>query len=294
MKLPAGVEVTRLTVAGRETLATGGPGEAGFALPPGVTEVVLQFREQAPLGVFTRTPVVDLGLPGANIQARLELPAERWLLAVRGATPLGPAVLYWGWLATVVVVGLGLSTLRDTPLSRWQWFGYALGLSQATPGNFVLAVAWLAALGVRRRHPVTGSAAGFNLVQIGLVLLALAGLAALYETLGAGLLGLPRMQVTGGGSTATSLAWTFDRVAGPVPSCLAVTVPLLVFRGLMLLWAIWLAQALVRWLRWGFVCLTEGGGWRKVSVVLRRAVRAGGQAGGPGRPEGDDRGPQKP
>ena len=47
--------------------------------------------------------------------------------------------------------------------------------------------------------------------------LTLAGLAALYVTLQSGLLGLPRTQVGGGGSTATALVWTFDRVAGAVP-----------------------------------------------------------------------------
>jgi hypothetical protein len=267
--LPPGAEVTRLTVAGRETSPAGGPGEIGFALSPGVNEVTLSFRERSPLGLITRTPALGLGLAAANVETRLEMPRDRWLLAVRGDTPLGPAVLYWGWLAAVTAISFGLAAVPGTPLTRWQWFCYALGLSQATPGNFVLAAAWLAALGLRRRHPVTGSALAFNTVQVLLALLSLAGLWALYETLGAGLLGLPRMQVAGGGSTAASLAWTFDLTAGPVPVCTAVTAPMLAYRGLMLIWAVWLAWSLVRWLRWGFDCLTEGGGWRKVSVAIR-------------------------
>jgi hypothetical protein len=30
----------------------------------------------------------------------------------------------------------------------------------------------------------------------------------------------------------------------------------------MLAWALWLALALLRWLRWGWESLTAGGGWR--------------------------------
>ncbi|MHC1788387.1 hypothetical protein [Solidesulfovibrio sp.] len=281
VKLPAGAEATRLTVAGRETLPTGGPDAVGFALPPGVTEVVLNFREAVPLGFASATPAVDLGLPGANVAVTLELPADRWLLAVGGPTPLGPAVLYWGWLAAVAAMGLGLSCLRDTPLSRLGWLAYALGLSQATPENFVLAVAWIAALGWRRRHPIETGAVVFNIVQVLLVLLTLAGLEALYETLGAGLLGVPRMQVAGNGSTAAMLAWTFDRVAGIVPTCTAFGVSMLVFRGLMLAWALWLAWSLLRWLRWGFDSLTAGGGWRAVRMAVRLPGR-GRPAGGPG------------
>ncbi|KHK03599.1 hypothetical protein [Desulfovibrio sp. TomC] len=287
VKLPAGAEVTRLTVAGRETLPTGEAGEVGFALPPGVTEVVLNLRERTPLGFLTETPAVDLGIPGTNVAVTLELPAERWLLAVRGATPLAPAVLFWGWLAAVAAIGLGLSCLRDTPLTRLGWLAYALGLSQATPANFLLAVAWIAALSWRRRHPISGGTVVFNITQALLVLLALAGFEALYETLGTGLLGLPRMQVAGNGSTATMLAWTFDRVAGLTPTCSAVTVPLLVFRGVMLLWALWLAWSLLRWLRWGFDSLTTGGGWRKVTLAMRLPGRgrSGDGQGGPGGPD---------
>ncbi len=288
--LPPGAQVTRLTVAGRETSPGDAPGEAGFSLAPGVTEVALHFREKTPLGLVTRTPALDLGLPAANVESRLEFPRDRWLLAVRGATPLGPAVLYWGWLAVVVAIGLGLSCIRETPLSRRGWLAYSVGLSQATPVNFVLATAWLLALGLRRRHAVSGNAA-FNAAQVFLVLLSLAGLAALYDTLDAGLLGLPRMQVAGGGSTATVLVWTFDRVAGPVPLSTAVTAPMAVFRGLMLAWAAWLAWSLARWLRWGFECLTEGGGWRKVGFVIRLPGRGRGTKsdGGDARDEGASR-----
>jgi len=272
VRLPAGAEVTRLLVAGRDTLPTGKNGEVGFALPPGVTDVSLRFREASGTGTVLRTPAPDLGLPAASARTWLVLPPDRWLVGVFAETRLGPAVLYWGWLAVVAALGLGLAAIPDTPLSRWQWFIYALGLSQATPLGFVLAAGWLAALAWRRRVAPSG-AFSFDAVQVLMVLLVLAGLAALYETLDAGLLGLPRMQVAGGGSTATELVWTWDRVAGALPSATVVSAPMAVFRALMLAWALWLAWSLPRWLRWGFDSLTTGGGWRTLRFSWKRPGR---------------------
>jgi len=151
--------------------------------------------------VVLDTPSVDLRLPAATAVTRLELPEGRWLLAVFADTFLGPAVLYWGFLAVVAAMGLGLSFAPESLLTRWQWLLYALGLSQATPWGAVLAAAWLVALGWRRRHWPQGAFA-FDAAQVGLVLLCLAGFGALYDVLGQGLLGLPRMQVAGPGQTA--------------------------------------------------------------------------------------------
>jgi hypothetical protein len=290
--LPPGAEVTQLTVAGRETLPTGGPGEVGFAVAPGQTQVVVHWRESTALGLVTRTPAVNLGMPAVNVRTRLELPGGRWLLGLRGDTPLGPAVLFWGWLAAVVAVALGLSFLGGTPLSRRQWLLFALGLVQATPGNFVLAVSWLPALGWRCRRGIREGRLLFNLVQVLLALLVLAALVALYETLRSGLLGLPHTQVGGNGSTADALIWTYDRVAGAVPVASVVTVPIFVFRVLMLVWAAWLAKALLAWLRWGVDCLTEGGGWRPFRVRLGLPGRLG--AGGKPPGETDGQGPDRP
>lgn len=266
--LPAGAAVQSLTVAGRETLPTGQNGEVGFSLPPGLTDVAVRFRETVPLGLMTRTPSVDLRLPAVNVVSRLELPHGRWLLAAHGATPMGPVVLFWGWLLAVLAVGWALSLTRLTPLSRRQWLLLSLGLVQAEPVSGIWAVGWLLGLGWRRRFPGDKSGWSFNLVQLALIVLTLAGLFALYETLQSGLLGLPRVQVGGGGSTATSLVWTFDRVAASVPVSWVASVPLLVFRVLMLAWALWLALRLIAWLRWGFDCITEGGFWRPLRMRL--------------------------
>jgi hypothetical protein len=40
------------------------------------------------------------------------------------------------------------------------------------------------------------------------------------------------------------------------------SVPVLVYRLAMLAWALWLAQALLRWMRWGWQCFSSGELWR--------------------------------
>ena len=83
-----------------------------------------------------------------------------------------------------------------------------------------------------------------------------------------GLLGLPEMQISGNGSYAGLLRWYQDRTATTPQDAWLLSVPLLVYRLAMLAWAPWLAQAVVRWLRWGWQCFTAGESWRP----LRRAA----------------------
>jgi hypothetical protein len=37
----------------------------------------------------------------------------------------------------------------------------------------------------------------------------------------------------------------------------------------MLAWALWLALALLHWLKWGWQCLSEGGLWRPLPIRRR-------------------------
>jgi hypothetical protein len=76
-----------------------------------------------------------------------------------------------------------------------------------------------------------------------------------------GLLGRPDMHVIGNGSTASTLHWFTDRSADMLPQATVISVPLWVYKTLMLLWALWLANAVVRWLRDAFSAWTRDGYW---------------------------------
>jgi membrane protein YdbS with pleckstrin-like domain len=51
-----------------------------------------------------------------------------------------------------------------------------------------------------------------------------------------------------------------------MPQPWVLSLPLFVFRILMLLWALWLAYSLLKWLRWCWQCFTEGGIWKKKTI----------------------------
>jgi hypothetical protein len=103
----------------------------------------------------------------------------------------------------------------------------------------------------------------FNAIQMGLAALTLVALLTLGVAVQQGLLGYPDMQIAGNGSTSTALHWYQDRSAATPIQAWVFSVPLWVYRVTMLAWALWLAAALLHWLRWGWVCYSAGGLWRR-------------------------------
>jgi hypothetical protein len=139
-----------------------------------------------------------------------------------------------------------------------------LGLTQASLEGAAIMMLWPLLLGWREQRPELPREALFNLRQLILVGWTLAAMMVLMAAIREGLLGRPDMQVSGNGSTCDSLRWFADRADGPLPQAQIISVPLLVYRGAMLLWALWIAGALLSWLRWGYGAFSAGGLWRQL------------------------------
>jgi hypothetical protein len=105
---------------------------------------------------------------------------------------------------------------------------------------------------------------GFNILQVVIVGLTVAVLGVMLVIVGEGLLGQPEMFIAGNGSTRTLLNWFESRVTAVLPTPSVISVSIWFYRILMLLWALWLATALLRWLMWGWRQLTQGGAWRSL------------------------------
>ncbi|HKV10335.1 MAG TPA: hypothetical protein VJ725_19495 [Thermoanaerobaculia bacterium] len=266
--LPEGAELTAVTVDGRAQPIRQEGRKVTLPIHPYSQTIGLSWRESRGISLFLRTPAVDLGAPSVNALTQAEIPASRWILLV-GGPRLGPAVLFWSVLVVILLAAWGLGRVRQTPLRTRDWVLLGVGLSQVPLAAAALVAAWLLALGVRREK---GSAIQrnkvFDLVQIALVVWTLVALGILFWSIQQGLLGLPDMQIAGNGSTGGSvsgaaLRWYADRAGEVPPTAWVFSVPLLVYRGAMLAWALWLALALLRWLRWGWESLNMGGGWRE-------------------------------
>ena len=70
------------------------------------------------------------------------------------------------------------------------------------------------------------------------------------------------MHVTGNGSSAFDLRWFADQSTGMLPRVGVLSVSLWFYKLAMLAWALWLANALIGWLRWAFDAWSAGGYWR--------------------------------
>jgi hypothetical protein len=236
-------------------------GKLTLPVVPGTHRYTVRFRDADGIGAWVRTPELALGLPAANISIVEQLPGDRWLLAAWGPA-VGPAVLYWGELVVMVLVAYALARTRRTRLGFLGWLLLGLGFSTFSWFALLIVVAWLFAFDWRRRAATFAVRWRFNLTQIGLALLTLVALLALASAIPQGLLGSPDMHVTGNGSYAQYLQWFADRSDGTLPRATALSLPLWMYKLLMLAWALWLANAVIGWLRDGFAAWTKDGYWR--------------------------------
>jgi hypothetical protein len=262
IELAPALEVVGATRDGAALNLRARDGKLSLPVVPGTQSFEIRLREEKPLDFVARTPAIRLASPAANIDLALDLPADRWLLGTFGP-PSGPAVLYWSSLAVVFVVAFAIARTRRTPLTLRQLILLGIGFSTFSWIAPVVVVAWLAAIDWRMRSEPPASVVAFDFVQIGIVLLTALALVCLVAAIPQGLLGSPDMLVAGNGSYGHSLRWFADRSGGALPTAGAISVPLWVYKVLMLAWALWLASAVVGWLRYGFAAWTRGGYWRK-------------------------------
>ncbi|MBO1520306.1 hypothetical protein [Oceanisphaera pacifica] len=236
-------------------------------LTPGAQDIQISWRHNSGVEPLLTTPVINLNSPSVNNDIDLNLGEDRWVLFTAGPN-MGPAVLFWSLLAIIVLLAVGLSRIRFTPLRFHHWLLLGIGLTQIPLWMAFIVVGWLLALGLRQGWQHQSAGKVFNLVQVGLVLLTLLALSVLFFAIQQGLLGLPNMQVSGNRSYGTVLRWYQDRSANSLPQAWVVSVPLLVYRLLMLSWALWLAFALLHWLRWGWECFSQQGLWRPLNIHI--------------------------
>jgi hypothetical protein len=238
--------------------------EGRVVLPvrPGAHRAKLVWRSETPVSLLYRSPVIHAGAPSVNAEVEIAVPRDRWVLFA-GGPRLGPAVLFWSLLLVALLLALGLGRVPLTPLGWGSWFLLFVGMTQIPIWASGIVVAWLMLLGWRRANAELASSAGaFDALQLLIVGLTLLAGVTLIFAVQQGLLGYPDMQIRGNGSSSDLLRWYDDRSGDVLPTPWLVSVPLLVYRLVMLAWALWLARALVRWLRWGWDCFSEQGLWR--------------------------------
>ena len=102
----------------------------------------------------------------------------------------------------------------------------------------------------------------YDLVQLALVGLAVFSLTSLYAAVHVGLLFSPDTLVSGNGSSAEVLRWYADRSEGALPQPWVISLPVWAWRAAVLVWALWLARSLWRWMPWAWRTMSSEGWWR--------------------------------
>ncbi|MEA3437970.1 MAG: hypothetical protein U9R43_16020 [Thermodesulfobacteriota bacterium] len=269
--LPEGAKLQQVKISGKMQPIKEQKQEVIIPLKPGIQKVDLQWYQGSDSSFLTTAPGVNIGKDAVNADVIFQMPRNRWILMTTGPR-LGPAVLFWSYFAVIILAAFGLGKVTWTPIKTRQWLLLGMGLTQVHPLVAIMIVGWLLALGLRQKHQFSKSWISFNATQIILVAWTVAALIGLYVSIQKGLLGIPSMQIAGNGSSDFWLHWTQDRINGTMPQPHVLSLPLFVFRTLMLLWALWLAHSLLKWLRWGWQCFSKGGLWKKV-IIRRRKDR---------------------
>jgi hypothetical protein len=264
IKLPPEARVTQVTFDAQPQQIRPEKGELPLQLAPGSHRFEISWDESEGTGLLTRHSRVELGTPASNLTLQLAMPDSRWVLAAWGPG-VGPAVLYWAELVVFIAMAWLLGRWARSPLKFHEWLLLGLGLSTQSWFVFALTAAWLVTMRWREGwNPAEDFKRWrFNSVQVVLALFTLVAVVTLvFSGIRNGLLASPDMNVQGADSYGGHYSWFWDRTAGPVDGATVLSVPMWVYRVLFFAWALWMAFALVRWLRWAFSAWKQSGLWR--------------------------------
>lgn len=265
--LDPAAEISSVEVAGRPIPVRRDGDALVVPIQPGTQTLEVAWQTDQPMQAKVDAGLVKLPVSGANVTSVVKIPQSRWVLWCNGPTR-GPAVRFWAILGAAVLVALVLGRTKLSPLRRGQWVLLAIGLTQVHVAAALVVVLWLFLLAWRgQTDPGSSHRWVFNLRQIGLVLLTLTALVILVVVVGAGLLGEAEMFIVGNGSSQTYLQWFQPRTSIELSNPTIVSVSVWYYRLLMLLWALWLASALLRWLSNGWKQFSHGGAWAQKPVV---------------------------
>lgn len=251
LTLPPGAQLQQVTIDNRDRpLQLRDDNQLHVPLEPGSQSVRVTWQQAHPESFVDTMPAVDLGSPAVNVEVTVQPVDRRWIIALFGPR-WGPVPLYWTLVLLVVLAAPMLTRLPFAPLSTWQWALLGLGMTQVGPWPMFVVAAWFVGLGWRQQRKLD-SWWQFDLMQLWLLFWTFVTLVCLYAAVHVGLLIEPDTQVAGNQSYNQLLKWFVDRSTGAMPQPTLVTAPLWVWRVLMLVWSLWLAASLVRWLPWAW------------------------------------------
>lgn len=260
--LPEAAEVTALTHDDKSIPVRIDNGRLLLPLKPGAQNLNLHWRINTDAGFNVQTDAIRLPVESANVQTTMQVGNDRWVLWTYG--PLrGPAVRFWIVLVVAMTAGWILGSVPGSPLKHHQWMLLSLGLTQVPLMAAVLVAGWFFIFVWRGTTAFTRlPAAGHNIIQILTIIFTAVVMLIFIWIVGEGLLGSPEMFILGNGSGGNFLQWYEAHCPDLLSQPGYLSVSIWWYRLLMLLWALWLAASLLRWLWWAWGAFAKDGVFR--------------------------------
>jgi len=233
--------------------------------------VVLKWKEELGTQTIYNFSKIDLNKASVNSEIALNLPRNRWILWTNGPL-LGPAVLLWGVMLSVLIFALILGKFKGSPLKVRDWLLLGVGVSTSSVIIMLPIVAWIFLLRYKEQRGADLTGGWRNFVQVLIVLLTIIALGTFVGAVSVGLLGNPDMMIQGNNSYGFNLNWYSDRIGETLAQPTVVSVSMWYYRALMLLWAIWISFSLIKWLKWSWSVFSEGDMWVKSKKVKKVKV----------------------
>jgi hypothetical protein len=270
VSIPKDGEVMSVTADGAPIPVRPQEGELPISLLPGAHSIEVQWQANEGAQWGTRIPMVDLKVGASNVSTRINVGDERWVLFARGEG-VGPAILYWGEFVVFIVIAILLGRYTESPLRTHDWLLLGVGLSTFSWSLLLLFAVWIFVMRWRSTTPVEVSEVRFNLRQLALGALSVIAIGSLVSAIPSGLLQQPDMSVR---SPSGGFSWFVDQTTSALPQAAVYSVPLIVYKIAILLWALWLSFALIRWLPWAWQAFSTNGLWRETPrrPVVKKSV----------------------
>lgn len=265
--LPAEATLAGVTIDGNPQIIAVTDGKLKLPLHPGAQTIAIAWKKAESIGVFTRSPTFVLEQGSSNQNIRINLPQNRWPLFV-GGPMIGPSILIWGMLMVVMIIAVALGRSSLTPLKTHEWVLLSLGICTLSFFTFVLVAVWILVLQQRGKLQTITTTRKFKFLQLGLFALSIAALSVLISTIPQGLLGSPDMHIAGNDSYSGWFNWYQDHSDAEFPTAWIISLPLWCYKVAILVWSLWLAASLIKWIRWGWQQLSVHGLWYAADGIV--------------------------
>lgn len=207
------------------------------------------------------TPNIRFETELNNIDINVNQTHNLWILAL-GGPDMGPAVLFWGNLIAMLILAQCLPWVSkrchfSLPIHRWGWSLLFAGFCTVHPLVNLMFLAWFFTCAWRAQHSHWNRKL-FNLRQCFIVLLSFGVALIMLGAIPYSLLGKPNMMIE---PSSWQLNWYLDRGNTELPKAWILAYPLQTYRLIMLLWSLWLAFSLIKWMTWGWQSFSKDGRW---------------------------------